>query len=253
MIWGTGDNPDQTKPFVEHLEDLRKTLIRSACLLAGGMLIAIPLTPYILRLVKIPLARTGVEPEEFLRVIHVAGGLSITMRVVFWGGLLMSLPFVVLVVGNFVLPGLKAKEKKVIFHSSGFALALFIAGLSMGYFLTLPVAIRMIFRINNWLGVSCDFVELADYISFVLRILLAFGLAFELPVIVVVLGRIGIISLDQLRTGRRYVAVGILIVAMLLTPPDPITQMLMALPLIVLYEICIWVVWFGEKARRENT
>ena len=252
MTWGTRNDPDEAKPFVEHLEDLRKTILRSACLLVGGMLIAIPLAPQILRLTKIPLARAGVDPEAFLRVIRVAGGLSITMRIIFWGGLLISLPFVILVIGSFVFPGLKEREKKAITHAAGFALALFVGGLAMGYFLTLPLAIRTILRINSWLGVSCDFVELGDYVSFVLRLLLAFGLAFELPVIVVVLGRIGIISSSQLRSSRRHVIVGLLILAMLLTPPDPITQVLMALPLIALYEICVWVVWFSEKPKNET-
>jgi len=120
----------------------------------------------------------------------------------------------------------------------------------MGYFVTMPVALRMMFRINAWMRVSCEFVELSDYVSFVLRLLIAFGLAFELPVVVVVLGSIGVVSSDQLRAKRRHVIVGLLIAAMLLTPPDPLTQILMAGPLVLLYELCIWVVWFRERARR---
>jgi sec-independent protein translocase protein TatC len=114
----------------------------------------------------------------------------------------------------------------------------------------MPVALRMMFRINDWMRVSCEFVELGNYVSFVLRLLIAFGLAFELPVVVVVLGSIGIVSSDQLRARRRHVIVGLLIVAMLLTPPDPLTQIMMAGPLVLLYELCIWVVWFRERARR---
>jgi len=250
MIWGARDNPDQAKPFLEHLDDLRKTIVRSAALLVAGMLIAIPVAPRVLHLTKVPLIKAGMDPDVFLKVIRVAGGLSIAMRVIFWSGLLISIPFIILVVGSFVFPGLKRKERQAILHSSGFAVALFAGGVCMGYFVTMPVALRMMFRINAWMRVSCEFVELGDYVSFVLRLLIAFGLAFELPVVIVVLGSIGVVSSDQLRARRRHVIVGLLIAAMLLTPPDPLTQIMMAGPLVLLYELCIWVVWFRERARR---
>ena len=117
----------------------------------------------------------------------------------------------------------------------------------MGYFLTLPLALRVMFRINNWLGASCEFVELSDYVGFVMKLLIAFGLAFELPVIIIVLGSLGIISSDQLRSKRRYVIVLLMVAAMLLTPPDPLTMLMMAAPLALLYELCIWVIRLKER------
>lgn len=252
MIWGRAGNPDRAQPFVEHLEDLRKTIVRCVLLLGAGMAVAAPLAPHILRVVKLPLAWAGADPRSFLRVMRIAGGLTLTMRVVFWGGLLISLPFMALAVGSFVVPALKEREKKVLYRLGAFAVFLFAAGVAMGYFLTLPLAIRMIFQINDWLGVACEFVEMGDYVLFVLQLLLAFGLAFELPVIVVILGRLGLIHSEQLRRYRRHVIVGLLMVAMVLTPPDVLSQILLGAPLIVFYEICIWIVYFGEKADRRR-
>ena len=247
---GEGD-PDATKPFVDHLEDLRKTVLWSVGSLVSGMLLAIPLTPRILALSKVPLARAGVDPDTFLRVIRMTGGLSIAMRVALWGGLIFSLPFIVLIIGRFIFPGLTPREKGAIRRGGAFALLLFVGGVMLCYHVTLPVAVRMILRINGWLVIECNFVELGDYVSFVLRMVLAFGLAFELPVVLVALGMMGLVTSGQLREHRRHVIVGLLIAAMLLTPPDPLTQLLMALPLVLLYESCIWIIWARERTTRE--
>lgn len=236
-----------TKPFLEHLEDLRRTILWCAASLAVGVIIAIPLAPLILKVLKTRLGKTGVDPESFLKVMQVAGGFSISMRIIFWSGLLISIPFMVFAVGRFVFPGLTRRERRGVLHASGFAALLFAAGVLMGYFWTLPVALRMMFRINNWLGVRCEFVELSNYVGFVLRLLIAFGLAFELPVIILALGGIGIVSSDQLRSKRPHVIVILMVIAMFLTPPDPITLLLMAVPMALLYELCIWLILLWEK------
>lgn len=101
-------------------------------------------------------------------------------------------------------------------------------------------------RIENWMGTPADFWETAGYVSFVLKLLLAFGLAFQLPIIVYLLGVLGIVSSRQMREKRRHVVVALLVVGMIMTPPDPLTMILMALPLIVLYEVCIWLVSLRE-------
>jgi sec-independent protein translocase protein TatC len=251
MSWQDREKPDESKPFLEHLEDLRRAILWSLAFLAVGILIAIPLAPLVLYLVKVPLVRAGVDPAQFLRVLRVAGGFSTAMQVIFWTGLIISAPFIVFAVGNFVAPGLTVRERRTIGHAAGFAVVLFVAGVALGYFSTLPVAVRMMLGINKWMGISCEFVELGDYVSFVLGILLAFGLAFELPMIVVILGSLGIVSSKQLREKRRHVIVGIFIIAAILTPPDAMTQIMMAVPLVLLNELCIWLVWFRERKRAE--
>lgn len=243
-------DPTATKSFLEHLQDLRKTIVWCAISLGVGMVVAIPLAPYILDLMSNPLAKAGKDPATFLKVFQVAGGLAITLKVVFWAGLLIATPGIVIAIADFVFPGLTAKEKSVVRRSGVIAGFLFAAGVSMGYFVTLPVALGVMLRINAWIGVESEFVELVDYVGFVLKLLIAFGLAFELPVVVLALGYMGIISSKQLREKRPVVIVSLLVLAMLLTPPDPMTQLLMAIPMTILYEICIWLVRAKELKDR---
>jgi len=246
------DSGGLRKSFLGHLEDLRVTVIRVFLSLAIGMIVVIPAAPYILRAIKRPLAAAGKDPETFLRVLEVTSGFSITMRIVFWSGLILSLPFITLFIGQFVFPGLTRRERRAALLSLGSAVALFIAGVAMGYTVTLPIGLQMMFRISEWIGAHQAFVELGNYVSFVLKLLLAFGIAFELPVVVLALGALGIVTQQQLRNKRRHVIVGLMVLAMLLTPSDPYTMILMALPLIALYELCIWIIWARERRMREQ-
>jgi len=239
--------PDRdTKPFLAHLEDLRRTILWCVGALAGGMVVAAPLAPWILRALTRPLRAAGLEPSERLSVLSVAGGFAIATRIIFWAGLLLGLPVIVCAVARFVFPGLTTRERRAVVRASGLAGALFGVGVAMCYFWTLPVALNMMLRINDWLGTPSRFWQTSDYVGFALKLLIAFGLAFELPVIVVALGAMGFVTSDQLRSKRRHVIVGLLAAAMLLTPPDPYTMILMAVPLVALYELCIWLIRIRE-------
>lgn len=247
-----GRQSGAVKPFLGHLRDLRSTILWCLAFLGLGMVVAFPLVPRIHTILTAPVGKVVDDPDSFLKVMQVTSGMSIAMRIIFWGGLLLSLPFIVVTIWKFIFPALKGNERKGVLGASAFAVVLFVAGVCMGYFWTLPVALRVMFRINRWLGVTCDFVELSDYIGFVLKLLIAFGVAFELPVVVLALGQMGIISGAQLRDKRPYVIVGIMIVAMFLTPPDPLTLLLMAMPMALLYECCIWIIWAKERRKRLN-
>lgn len=235
------------KPFVEHLDDLRKTVLWMAAFVFIGIAVAIPLAPTVLEWLKVPYYRAGLDDVVALRVIHVGGGLAIAMRVIIWSGLLVSLPFVVLSIGRFVFPGLKLSEKRSIMRGAGFSVGLFIAGVGMGYHWTLPIALQVMCNIERWMGTPAEFWETPGYVGFVLKLLIAFGLAFQLPVVLLVLGNLGVVSSRQLREKRRHVAVGLCVLAMFLTPSDPFTIILMAAPLIALYEACVWLIWARER------
>ena len=236
-----------SKPFVEHLDDLRRTILWSAAACVAGIAVVAPFAPRIVALLRHPMTVTGLDAIVPLRITTVGGAFAVAMRVILLSGFLVSAPLIVLLVGRFVFPGLTSREKRAARRAGGLAVALFAVGVVMGYQWTLPIALRMMFSVGAWIDTPSAFWETADYMSFVLKLLIGFGLTFELPVVVLALGQIGIISARQLIDKRRYVVVGLLILGMFLTPPDPFTMILMAAPLIALYEMCIWVIWFKER------
>ncbi len=238
----------ESKPFLDHLEDLRGVLIRSAMAVAIGTAIALPLVPRIFAILKRPLARVVRDPDAFLQSIEVTGAFSVTVRIGLWSGILISAPFLVYFIGGFIFPGLTEGERRAVLRSSGFAIALFVVGVLLGYFVTLPVALRMMFGLHEWIGVR-PAPQATSYVAFSIQLLLAFGVAFQMPVVLAMLGRLGVISAAQLRERRRYVIVILLMASMVLTPPDILTQLVMAGPLVILYEGCIWLVdWFERRA-----
>jgi sec-independent protein translocase protein TatC len=237
------------KPFLAHLEDMRSTLIRCVVALAVGMAIAIPLTPQIMALLERPLRTVTDNPGQFLRSLEVAGAFTVSMKIALWAGLLFSSPFLLLFIGAFIFPGLTRKEKRAVINASGFAIVLFVAGVLFGYTFTLPAALKIMFGMHGWLGIRPEWT-VTSYVTFALQLLIGFGLVFELPTILLTLGKLGIINSLQLRTMRRHAIVIILIVAAALTPPDVFSQLLMALPLVALYELCIWLVRLDERRKK---
>ena len=147
-----------------------------------------------------------------------------------------------------MFPGLKAIEKKVIVRSSGFVVILFAAGVSLGYFVTLPIALKMLMWWNDYMEAT-PLWTLPKYITFCTQIIMAFGLVFQMPVIILILGKMGLVTAQQLREKRRHVIVLLLVLAMLLTPPDVFTQLIMAGPLVILYELCIWMLRALERKK----
>jgi len=238
------DDPDLargTKPFVEHLHDLRKAIVAAILFAACGIGVAIPLSPVLLSILKRPLALADKDPATFLRVLEVTGGVAVAMRLSLWGGLVIAAPFIAWTAAWFIFPGLTRRERRAALRAAAFSVVLFAAGILMCYFMTLPPALRFMFYVNELVGVGCEFINVSDYLSFTLMLLLAFGLTFQFPVILLALGSLGFITSDQLRDKRRHVIVAIFVVSMIVTPPDVLSQVLMAIPLTVLYELCIWI------------
>ncbi len=249
MNGSPADPFEERKPFLEHLEDFRRVLIRSALAMAAGMIVALIFTPQILAALKQPLYGLVENPDAFLRSIEVAGAFTATLRIAFWSGLVLSAPLLVLIIGAYLVPALTPAERRAISGVGVLSLVLFIAGVWMGYRFTLPFALQAMFVLHGWIGVAAEWT-LTSYVTFTTQLLIAFGLSFELPVVLLVLGRLGIISSSTLRTYRRHAVVGILTLAMVLTPPDVFSQLLMGIPLILLYEACVWIIWSWERAGR---
>jgi len=236
-----------------HLEDFRRTLIGCMVALAAGMAVALPLAPHIYKWVTLPLLNAGRSPDQYLKVFQLTGGLSLAMSIILWSGLLISAPFMLLIIARFVFPALTLKERRAVLHLSGLAVVLFMAGVAVCYFWILGVTLQWMFGISAWMGVSMDFIQAPDYVAFVVKLLLAFGLAFEFPVVLLFFAHIGLVTVSTLAKYRRHVVLVIFLIAAIVTPTvDPFTQTLVALPLYLLYEFCIAAIWFMERRRRQS-
>lgn len=174
----------------------------------------------------------------------------LSMKLSFFAGIVLAFPLLLLFVLQFVLPGLHRHEKRVLWPAMLVGFALFIGGVLFAYFGVLPRALEFFYEWSGSLGVSNDW-RIGEYISFATQFTLLFGLAFELPVVVMVFVKLGLLSYETMSSTRSYAIVAIFIAAAVLTPtPDIMTLLLMALPMIVLYEICIWLAWFDRRNNR---
>lgn len=244
---------DSEQPFLEHLEAFRRTLFR--CLITIGImtLICIPFSRPILDWMQAPLLETaGARGAEFeLITTSPVEGFVQVVKVIFASGILLSLPLLIFFIAQFILPGLKPKERKVLLIGGFFGTLLFAGGVALCYFVSLPVAVNIMFYFNDYLGTIANW-KIEKYLGFVMHLLIGFGLAFELPLILILLGRLGLVTVPQLRRHRRHIFIGILVLAMMLTPPDIITQLQMAIPLYLLYECCIGVLCLFERREQKR-
>lgn len=233
-------------PFLEHLEELRRTILWCLGIFIGGLFITFPLAPALLNILREPLVRTVADPKHFLQSIEVGAAFSVSLRIAGWSSLLITSPLLLLFIARFVFPGLKHAEKSAVKKACGFSIGLFILGLLTAWWTTLPAALQVMLRMHEWMGITAIWT-VSSYVRFCLSLLIGFGLAFQLPVVVLALGSLGIVNAKMLAEKRRHVIVGLLILAAVLTPPDVITQLFMAIPLILLYEACIIILNMKQK------
>lgn len=240
-------NPDERndppRPLMEHLIALRDMLVHAALYWAAAVVIAGCFARRILAL----LTRPAETYEELLQVVGMTAGFEVWLSVTVWGGIAIAFPFIVSELLRFVFPALTRREKFVILAGLVFSTVLFLAGAVLAYFKTLPLIVTTFLSISEWMGINQQMITLDTYIPVVLKLIVAFGLVFQVPLILFALGCFGIISSQALREKRRFAIVFAFVLSMLLTPPDPMSQILMAIPLCLLYEVALWAVWLKEK------
>ena len=187
-----------------------------------------------------------------LNTLSPAGGFFVAFQVAIYGGIALSSPLLFYFLAQFVFPALKWNERKYIYRGMAFALPLFFTGATFCYFILMPVALAASQIYSNWLGFSANIWQAEEYISFVSKFILGMGLGFEMPVVILVLVKIGIVNYQMLAKGRRYMIVVNLVLGAVLTTPEVLTQILMAVPLQILYEISVWVAWYWERKERKQ-
>jgi len=227
--------------FLDHLEELRRRILKSLFAIVVGAIAVYFFSDKLVDIVSAPLQEVGVYFKAPTEAFMVRLKLSI------FAGAILAAPVILYQVWMFVGPGLLKSEVKIVIPIVISSTIFFLIGGSFCFFYVIPLAMK--FLLGFATGNMQPMIMIGDYVSFAGMMVLAFGVVFELPVASFILGRLGVINHKLMGKGRRYAVVGILILGALLTPPDVISQMLLAGPLYLLYEISILVVWL--TARKE--
>ena len=241
--------PAPEQSFLSHLVELRQRLVRAAVAIVVVFLALSPFMKEIFDVMSEPMM-AALPAGSKLLATGVITPFMVPLKVTLFTAFLIALPYVLWQAWAFVAPGLYRHEKRLAAPLIMSSIAMFIAGMAYCYF----IVFKLIFRfIANFAPVSVAVSpDIEAYFSFVMGMFLAFGLTFEVPIIVVLLARFGIANVEKLRQARPYVIVGAFIVAAIFTPPDVVSQLLLAIPLVLLYELGIVLARFLGKPKSDE-
>ncbi len=247
---------DEKMPLTEHLGDLRKRIVTSLVALLVAFVAAFSYSEDIFKLLMFPLRYNldfsvqnmyvhfiPIDKLQNTKLIFLgpAEALWMNIKISFVAGLIFSLPVIFHQLWKFISPGLLQREKKYILPFIFFSTGLFLFGASFCFFIVLPYAMGFLltYKVGDFL---MPMLSVGQYVDFCLKFILAFGIVFELPIIIIFLTKTGIVTTKTLAKNRKYAVLIAFILAALLTPtPDAFNQILMAVPIILLYEIGIWI------------
>ncbi|QIG51234.1 twin-arginine translocase subunit TatC [Nordella sp. HKS 07] len=236
-------------PLIEHLIELRRRLIYIVIGFAIAFIGSFAFSTQIFEILILPFKwGTGIGTDIQLITIKLLGFFLVKLKIAFFGAMFITFPLIAIQIYRFVAPGLYNNERNAFRPYLIATPIFFVLGACLVFFFLLPVAIKFFYSLVEGTGVSL-MPDVEAYLDFVMMLVLAFGLCFQLPVILTLLGQIGVLSYEQLRSGRKFAIVGVFVVAAVLTPPDPISQIAMAVPLMGLYEVSVQAVRFLERRR----
>ena len=236
--------------FIDHLEELRWRLIKSIVSILLGGIVTFFFIDEILQLLLQPLENIDSANKANLQVLSVQGMFVIKWTIALLGGIIFSVPVITYQTWSFISPGLYANEKGFVIPLVIFSFVSFSGGILFSYFILIP------YCLNFFASLSGDIVlnnfSINHYFSFVTWMLLGSGIVFQLPVVSFLLSTIGLLTPPFMRHYRRHSIVAIFILSSFITPPDPVSMLVMALPLIVLYEISIGISWFVNQSKEKR-
>ena len=241
--------------FVGHLSELRSRLIKSFLFLLITFVICYIFSEEIYRFLVQPYSNAVIENKLDRRLIFTAlhEAFITYLKVAFFASFFITSPIFLTQIWKFVAPGLYKNEKQALLPYLVATPILFLVGGMLVYYLIMPLAIKFFLSFESSADIGTIAIQLEakvnEYLSLIMRLIFAFGLSFQLPVVLSLLARIGVIDSIYLQTRRKYVVVIIFAVAAVLTPPDPVTQIGLALPLLILYELSIFTVKIIEKKK----
>lgn len=243
------DSTDQTQPLVEHLLELRRRLVYAAMGVALCFIAIVPFAQQLYAFFAQPLM--SVLPENTSMIAtDVVAPFFVPIKVAMMAAFLVTLPNTLYQIWAFVAPALYQNEKRLIAPLILSSVTLFFSGMAFCYFLVFPVMFKFFAGVTP-LGVSMA-TDIDKYLSFILTLFLAFGITFEVPVAVILLNRMGVVPLETLQAARPYIIVISFILAAIFTPPDILSQILLAIPMIVLYELGVLVCRMSGKRENHN-
>ena len=241
-------NDDPKQPFMSHLEELRTRLIACAIAVGIGFVVCYLFSKDLFQILVIPLKENMPEGDRLIYT-NLPEMFFTYLKTAFIAGIMVVSPYVFYQIWMFIAPGLYKKEKKYVLPFVFFSTILFVGGALFGYFVVFP------FGFKFFMGFANDSIQalpsVKQYFSFAVKLLFAFGVVFELPVVVFFLTKIGVVTPEFLKQKRKYAILLTFVMAAILTPPDVITQCMMAGPLIILYEVGIFISMMA-RVRKEK-
>ena len=238
-------------PLLEHLIELRRRLLYCIIAIALGFGVSMYFSESIFGFLAKPLLAAGQGKLVYTEIFEA---FFVQVKVAFFASVMIAFPVIANQLWQFVAPGLYRKEKRALLPFLLATPVLFLMGAAMAYYIAIPMALHFLLGFDGMVGgVKREALPaIGNYLSFVMQFLFAFGLAFLLPVLLMLLERAGIVTRKQLIGARRYAIVAATAVAAVLTPPDLMSQVLLAVPLIILYELAIIGIWFTERSRSKQ-
>jgi sec-independent protein translocase protein TatC len=247
----TDENGDVVKPFLDHLEDLRWMFIKSISTLCTAMMLAFFFRKSLVHITQWPLSWAGIPPES-LRTDGPIDPITISLSMSFYAGIVVSFPLLFWFLAEFVLPALTRKEKKYILPGIAVTFVLFLGGVLLSFRYITPATLHWLYNDAKDMNLY-NLWTVRTYLSFVTHICIAIGLICELPVLLVTLNAMGLVTAKFLRSMRIYGYAISLILAGIVSPtPDPVMLLLFAAPIMILFESCIWLIYWLEKRRERK-
>lgn len=242
------DIDDTKAPLLDHLIELRRRLLWSVAALGVAFLGCLYIARPIFAVLVQPLLKAGQGKIIYTDIFEA---FFVELKVALFAALMIAFPVMATQIWRFVAPGLYVQEKRAFLPFLLMTPILFAGGAAMAYYVAMPIALTYLLGYSgNVGGIEQEALPgVGNYLNFVTKFIFGFGIAFLLPVLLMLLERAGIVTRDQLKKGRRYAIVGIVAVAAVLTPPDILSQVLLSVPLYLLYEFAIVAIWFTQRRR----
>ncbi len=235
-------------PLLDHLIELRRRLLWSFVTLGATFAVCLYFARPIFGFLVQPLIAAG---QNRLIYTAVFEAFFVEIKVAFFAALMVSFPILASQIWLFVAPGLYHREKKAFLPFLIMTPFLFLTGAALAYYVAMPLALRFLLGYQGNIGgiQQTALPGVGNYLDFSTRFIFGFGVAFLLPVLLMLLERAGLVTRQQLKRGRRYAIVVAFVIAAVLTPPDVVSQLLLAVPLVLLYEVSLVAIWFTERRR----